>query len=49
MLDAPGFACATCQTEERVTGERFTAAVEQRLRECRDEGHEVTAWGLTDS
>jgi hypothetical protein len=41
----PGYRCSECQSEERVTGQRFTAAVEQRLRECREEGHHVTTWG----
>ena len=41
----PGYRCQECQTEELVTGQRFTAAVEQRLQECRDAGHHVEAWG----
>jgi DNA polymerase III alpha subunit (gram-positive type) len=41
----PGYRCTECQTEERVTGARFTAAVEQRLNECREAGHDVTTFG----
>ena len=41
----PGYRCAECQSEELVSGQRFTAAVEQRLNECREAGHDVEAWG----
>jgi hypothetical protein len=41
----PGYRCAECQSEERVSGQRFRAAVELRLAECREEGHHVTTWG----